>query len=43
MSLAEAAVLAARIGRLPPEQKHLLQRAAVIGAEVPFPLLQAIV
>jgi class 3 adenylate cyclase/tetratricopeptide (TPR) repeat protein len=36
------AVLAARIDRLPPEEKHLLQTAAVIGNEVPFPLLQAI-
>ena len=31
------AVLAARIDRLPPEEKHLLQTAAVIGNEVPFP------
>jgi class 3 adenylate cyclase/tetratricopeptide (TPR) repeat protein len=37
------AVLAARIDRLPPEEKRLLQTAAVIGTEVPFPLLQAIV
>src|SRR5207244_9292875 len=36
------AVLAARIDRLSPEDKHLLQTAAVIGTEVPFPLLQAI-
>jgi predicted ATPase len=36
------AVLAARIDRLPPEDKHLLQTAAVIGTEVPLPLLQAI-
>ena len=36
------AVLAARIDRLPPEDKRLLQTAAVIGTEVPFPLLQAI-
>jgi predicted ATPase len=35
-------VLAARIDRLPPEDKHLLQTAAVIGTEVPVPLLQAI-
>jgi class 3 adenylate cyclase/tetratricopeptide (TPR) repeat protein len=35
------AVLAARIDRLPPEEKHLLQIAAVIGTEVPLPLLQA--
>jgi class 3 adenylate cyclase/tetratricopeptide (TPR) repeat protein len=37
------AVLAARIDRLPPEEKHVLQTAAVIGTEVPLPLLQAIV
>src|SRR5262245_33120187 len=36
------AVLAARIDRLPPEAKGLLQTAAVIGHEVPLPLLQAI-
>jgi tetratricopeptide (TPR) repeat protein len=36
------AVLAARIDRLPSEEKHLLQTAAVIGTEVPLPLLQAI-
>jgi len=36
------AVLAARIDRLPPEEKHLLQTAAVIGPEVPVPLLQAL-
>ena len=36
------AVLAARIDRLPPEEKRLLQTAAVIGMEVPLPLLQAI-
>ena len=36
------AVLAARIDRLPPEDKRLLQAAAVIGRDVPFPLLQAI-
>jgi tetratricopeptide (TPR) repeat protein len=35
-------VLAARIDRLPPEEKQLLQTAAAIGSEVPFPLLQAI-
>ena len=35
-------VLAARIDRLPPEEKYLLQTAAVIGTEVPLPLLQAI-
>jgi tetratricopeptide (TPR) repeat protein len=37
------AVLAARIDRLPPEEKRLLQTAAVIGMDVPFALLQAIV
>ena len=36
------AVLAARIDRLPPEEKRLLQTAAVIGTDVPFALLQAI-
>jgi hypothetical protein len=36
------AVLAARIDRLPPQDKHLLQTAAVIGTEVPLALLQAI-
>jgi tetratricopeptide (TPR) repeat protein len=36
------AVLAARIDRLPPKDKRLLQTAAVIGTEVPWPLLQAI-
>jgi len=36
------AVLAARIDRLPPEDKRLLQTAAVIGTEAPWPLLQAI-
>jgi tetratricopeptide (TPR) repeat protein len=36
------AVLAARIDRAPPEDKRLLQTAAVIGPEVPWPLLQAI-
>jgi class 3 adenylate cyclase/tetratricopeptide (TPR) repeat protein len=36
------AVLAARIDRLPPEEKSLLQTAAVIGTEVPLALLQAI-
>jgi tetratricopeptide (TPR) repeat protein len=37
------AVLAARIDRLSPEEKGLLQTAAVIGTEVPLPLLQTIV
>jgi len=36
------AVLAARIDRLPPEAKRLLQTAAVIGTEVSLPLLHAI-
>jgi class 3 adenylate cyclase/tetratricopeptide (TPR) repeat protein len=36
------AMLAARIDRLPAEDKRLLQTAAVIGTEVPWPLLQAI-
>jgi class 3 adenylate cyclase/tetratricopeptide (TPR) repeat protein len=36
------AVLAARIDRLPPEEKRLLQTAAVIGTEVSLPLLQTI-
>src|SRR5262249_52853806 len=34
------AVLAARIDHLPPEEKRLLQTAAIIGTEVPLPLLQ---
>ena len=34
------AVLAARIDRLPPEEKRLLQSAAVIGKDVPFVLLR---
>jgi predicted ATPase len=37
------AVLAARIDRLPTEEKRLLQTAAVIGTDVPFALLRAIV
>ena len=36
------AILAARIDRLPLEDKQLLQAASVIGREVPFTLLQAI-
>jgi class 3 adenylate cyclase/tetratricopeptide (TPR) repeat protein len=36
------AVLAARIDRLPAEEKRLLQTAAVIGNEIPWPLLQTI-
>jgi predicted ATPase len=36
------AVLAARLDRLPPAEKRLLQTAAVIGTEGPFTLLQAL-
>jgi class 3 adenylate cyclase/tetratricopeptide (TPR) repeat protein len=36
------AILAARINRLEPEDKRLLQAASVIGKDVPFTLLQAI-
>ncbi|MFZ1061256.1 MAG: adenylate/guanylate cyclase domain-containing protein [Candidatus Rokuibacteriota bacterium] len=36
------AILAARIDRLSPEDKRLLQAASVIGKDVPFGLLQAI-
>src|SRR4029450_12729123 len=36
------AVLAARIDRLPLEEKQLLQTAAVIGTEVPLALLQTV-
>ena len=36
------AVLAARIDRLPAEEKRLLQSAAVIGDDIPFTLLSAI-
>ena len=36
------AVLAARMDRLPPEAKHLVQTAAVIGHTVPLPVLQAV-
>jgi class 3 adenylate cyclase/tetratricopeptide (TPR) repeat protein len=36
------AILAARIDRLAPHDKRLLQAAAVIGKDVPFALLQAI-
>ena len=35
-------VLAARIDRLPPDAKRLLQAAAAIGKDVPFALLEAI-
>src|SRR5882724_2398369 len=37
------ALLAGRIDRLPPAEKRLLQAASVIGKDVPFTLLQAIV
>jgi class 3 adenylate cyclase/predicted ATPase len=37
------ALLAARIDRLRPEEKAVLQAAAVIGTDVPFEILQAIV
>jgi class 3 adenylate cyclase/tetratricopeptide (TPR) repeat protein len=36
------AILAARIDRLSPEDKRLLQGASVVGKDVPFALLQAI-
>jgi tetratricopeptide (TPR) repeat protein len=36
------AVLASRIDRLPPEEKGLLQTAAVIGNDVPFAVVSAI-
>lgn len=36
------AVLAARIDRLPPDDKRLLQVASVVGKDVPFALLQGI-
>ncbi|MBI3030616.1 MAG: AAA family ATPase [Candidatus Rokubacteria bacterium] len=36
------AILAARIDRLPLEDKRLLQAASVVGKDVPFALLQAI-
>jgi predicted ATPase len=36
------AVLAARLDRLPPAAKRLIQTAAVIGTEVAVPLLQAV-
>ena len=35
-------ILAARIDRLPPEEKQLLQAASVIGRHVPYALLAAI-
>ena len=36
------AILAARIDRLSPEEKPLLQSAAVIGKDVPLALLEAV-
>jgi class 3 adenylate cyclase/tetratricopeptide (TPR) repeat protein len=36
------AILAARIDRLPPEDKRLLQSASVVGNDVPLVLLQSI-
>src|SRR5262245_16792200 len=36
------AMLAARIDRLPPREKRLLQSASVVGQDVPFVLLQTI-
>ena len=36
------AVLAARIDRLPPRDKAILQMASVVGKDVPFALLEAI-
>jgi len=36
------AILAARIDRLSPEDKRLLQAASVIGKDVPFALLQSV-
>jgi class 3 adenylate cyclase/pimeloyl-ACP methyl ester carboxylesterase len=36
------AIIAARIDRLPPEQKQLLQAASVVGSEVPFDRLAGI-
>ena len=35
-------MLAARIDRLLPEDKRLLQAAAVVGKDVPFAVLRAI-
>ncbi|MBI3628651.1 MAG: AAA family ATPase, partial [Candidatus Rokubacteria bacterium] len=36
-------ILAARIDRLPPEEKQLLQAASVIGKDIPYAILAAIV
>ena len=35
-------ILAARIDRLPPEEKQLLQAGSVIGKDVPYAVLQAV-
>jgi len=40
--LASQTVLAARIDRLAPDDKRLLQTASVIGKDVPYPLLRSI-
>ena len=37
------AILAARIDRLPPEEKSLLETAAVVGPDIPVTLLQALI
>ena len=37
------ALLAARIDRLTPEEKSVLQAASVVGTDVPFEVLEAIV
>jgi class 3 adenylate cyclase/tetratricopeptide (TPR) repeat protein len=37
------AIIAARIDRLGPTEKRVLQAAAVVGSQIPFALLQAIV
>ena len=42
MPVTVQAILAARIDRLPPEDKALLQTASVIGKDVPLGLLRAI-
>jgi transcriptional regulator with PAS, ATPase and Fis domain/tetratricopeptide (TPR) repeat protein len=36
------ALLAARVDRLPPDDRHLVQVASVVGKDVPFALLQAV-
>ncbi len=36
------AILAARIDRLSPDDKQLLQAASVVGKDLPYPLLQAV-